>query len=95
MTFLAGVRPARSPGSDNNMKFTLEPNEITKTLPGRQVEIFDFPDGRLQIRAKAITLTWWHHEGALSPNSQLTAETWPRPDRRRCGLWVPRSAGPG
>ena len=42
----------------NKMKLTLEPNEITKTLPGKQVEILDFPDGRLQIRAKGVPLAY-------------------------------------
>ncbi len=42
----------------NSMKFTLEPNEITRKLPGKQVEIFDFPDGRLQIRAKGVPLAY-------------------------------------
>ncbi len=31
----------------NKMMFTLEPNEMTKKLPGKQFELFDFPDGRL------------------------------------------------
>jgi transposase len=42
----------------NRMKFTLEPNEFTKKLPGKQVEILDFPDGRLQIRAKGVPLAY-------------------------------------
>jgi hypothetical protein len=42
----------------NSMKFTLEANEITRKLPGKQVEIFDFPDGRLQIRAKGVPLAY-------------------------------------
>jgi hypothetical protein len=42
----------------HKMKFTLEPNEITKKLPGKRVEILDFPDGRLQIRAKGVPLAY-------------------------------------
>jgi len=42
----------------NRMKFTLEPNEITKKLPGKRVEILDFPDGRLQIRWKGVPLAY-------------------------------------
>ena len=42
----------------HKMKFILEPNEITKKLPGKRVEILDFPDGRLQIRAKGVPLAY-------------------------------------
>ncbi len=42
----------------NRMKFTLEPNEITKKLPRKQVDILDFPDGRLQIRWKGVPLAY-------------------------------------
>jgi len=42
----------------NKMKLTLEPNEITRKLPGKQVDILDFPDGRLQIRAKGVPLAY-------------------------------------
>ena len=36
------------------MNFTLEPNEDAMKLHGREVEILDLPDGRLQIRAKGV-----------------------------------------
>ncbi len=42
----------------NKMVFTLEPNAITKKLPGKQVELFDFPDGRLQIRWRGVPLAY-------------------------------------
>jgi len=42
----------------NSMKFTLEPNEITRKIPGKQIEILDFPDGHLQIRAKGVPLAY-------------------------------------
>ena len=34
----------------SRMKFTLHPSEITARLAGQAVEVYDFPDGRLEIR---------------------------------------------
>jgi hypothetical protein len=42
----------------NRMKFTLHPTEITARLVGQTVEIFDFPDGRLEIRWKGLPLAY-------------------------------------
>ena len=42
----------------NRMKFTLHPTEITARLVGQTVEIFDFPDGRLEIRWKGLSLAY-------------------------------------
>jgi hypothetical protein len=42
----------------NQMKFTLHPTEITARLVGQTVEIFDFPDGRLEIRWKGLSLAY-------------------------------------
>ena len=42
----------------NRMKFTLHPSEITARLVGQTVEIFDFPDGRLEIRWKGLPLAY-------------------------------------
>ena len=42
----------------NRMKFTLHPTEITARLVGQLVEIFDFPDGRLEIRWKGLPLAY-------------------------------------
>ena len=40
----------------NRMKFTLHPTEITARLVRQEVEIYDFPDGRLEIRWKGLPL---------------------------------------
>jgi hypothetical protein len=40
------------------MKFTLHPTEITARLVGQAVEIYDFPDGRLEIRWKGLPLAY-------------------------------------
>ena len=42
----------------NRMKFMLHPTEITARLVGQTVEIFDFPDGRLEIRWKGLSLAY-------------------------------------
>jgi hypothetical protein len=42
----------------NRMKFTLHPTEITARLVGQEVEIYDFPDGRLEIRWKGLPLAY-------------------------------------
>jgi hypothetical protein len=40
------------------MKFTLHPTEITARLVGQEVEVYDFPDGRLEIRWKGLCLPY-------------------------------------
>ena len=42
----------------NQMKFTLHPTEITARLVGQEVEVYDFPDGQLEIRWKGLPLTY-------------------------------------
>src|SRR3954468_6261768 len=42
----------------NRMKFTLHPSEITARLVRQEVEIYDFPDGRLEIRWKGLPLAY-------------------------------------
>jgi hypothetical protein len=42
----------------NQMKFTLHPTEVTARLVGQEVEVYDFPDGRLEIRWKGLPLTY-------------------------------------
>ena len=42
----------------NRMKFTLHPSEITARLVGQAVEVYDFPDGRLEIRWKGLPLAY-------------------------------------
>src|SRR4051794_22633752 len=40
------------------MKFTLHPSAITARLVGQEVEVYDFPDGRLEIRWKGLPLPY-------------------------------------
>src|SRR3954465_2544240 len=42
----------------NRMKFTLHPTEVTARLVRQEVEIYDFPDGRLEIRWKGLPLAY-------------------------------------
>jgi hypothetical protein len=42
----------------SRMKFTLHPSEITARLVGQAVEVYDFPDGRLEIRWKGLCLPY-------------------------------------
>src|SRR3954465_12574871 len=42
----------------NRMKFTRHPSEITARLVGQAVEVYDFPDGRLEIRWKGLPLAY-------------------------------------
>ena len=42
----------------NRMKFTLHPTEITARLVGQEVEIYDCPDGRLEIRWQGLPLAY-------------------------------------
>ena len=42
----------------NRMKFTLHPTEVTARLVGQAVEVYDFPDGRLEIRWKGLCLPY-------------------------------------
>jgi transposase len=42
----------------NRMKFTLHPTDITARLVGQEVEVYDFPDGRLEIRWKGLPLVY-------------------------------------
>jgi len=36
------------------MKFMLRPNKTSAALAGKVVDIYDFPDGRLEIRWKGL-----------------------------------------
>src|SRR6266851_2820876 len=41
----------------NRMKFMLRPNKTSAALAGKVVDIYDFPDGRLEIRWKGLPLS--------------------------------------
>jgi len=36
--------------------FILEPNEITRALPCKKVTVYDFPDGRIEVRHQGLAL---------------------------------------
>ena len=38
--------------------FILEPNEVTRCLPRKKVEMYDFPDGRIEVRYKGQILPY-------------------------------------
>jgi transposase len=42
----------------NRMKFVLRPNKTSAALAGKVVDIYDFPDGRLEIRWKGLPLSY-------------------------------------
>src|SRR3977135_4212989 len=42
----------------NRMKFMLRPNKTSAAVAGKLVDIYDFPDGRLEIRWKGLPLPY-------------------------------------
>jgi hypothetical protein len=42
----------------NRMKFMLRPNQTSAATAGKLVDIYDFPDGRLEIRWKGVPLPY-------------------------------------
>lgn len=63
----------------DRVMFILEPNEITRDLPRKKVEIYDFPDGELEIRYKGIALPYRTFDrirrvdqGAIVENKRLS-----------------------
>jgi hypothetical protein len=63
----------------NRVLFILEPTEITAVLPGKQVTVMEFPDGRLEIRHKGQPLAYRTFDyvrrvdqGAIVENKRLS-----------------------
>ncbi len=61
--FIAGAPPTCLAISTNaltvqydRVMFILEPNEITRDLARKNVTIYDFPDGRIEVRHQGLTL---------------------------------------
>lgn len=59
--------------------FILEPNEVTRGLPRKKVEIYDFPDGRIEVRYKGQILPYRTYnrvtrvdQGAIVENKRLS-----------------------
>lgn len=44
--------------SYDRKRIILEPNELTRGLAGTYVDIYEFPDGRLEIRARGVSLPY-------------------------------------
>ena len=42
----------------DRVMFILEPNDITRALPRKRVSVYDFPDGRIEIRHKGLALPY-------------------------------------
>lgn len=63
----------------NRVLFLLEPNEISRGLPRKKVEVYDFPDGRVEIRHRGLPLPYRTFDkmrrvdqGAIVENKRLT-----------------------
>jgi hypothetical protein len=59
--------------------FLIEPNDYTKILPRKKVEVFDYPDGRIEIRHNGLPLPYRTFDkirrvdqGAIVENKRLT-----------------------
>jgi hypothetical protein len=64
----------------DRVMFILEPNDITRGLPRKKVEIYDFPDGRIEVRHKGQILPYRTYDrvarvdqGAIVENKRLGA----------------------
>ena len=63
----------------DRVMFILEPNEVTRGLPRKKVEIYDFPDGRIEVRYKGQILPYRTYnrvtrvdQGAIVENKRLS-----------------------
>jgi transposase len=63
----------------DRVMFILEPNEVTRALPRKKVEIYDFPDGRIEVRYKGQVLPYRTYDrvtrvdqGAIVENKRLS-----------------------
>jgi hypothetical protein len=63
----------------DRVMFILEPNEITRGLPRKKVSVYDFPDGRIEIRHQGLCLPYRTFDrvrrvdqGAIVENKRLS-----------------------
>lgn len=63
----------------DRVMFILEPNEITRALPRKKVTIYDFPDGRIEVRHQGLALPYRTFDritrvdqGAIVENKRLS-----------------------
>ena len=62
-------------------RIVLEVNDLTRDLPGRYVDTYEFPDGRLQVRVKGVVIPFTAFDpdqqrvsqAAITENKHLTA----------------------
>ena len=84
----------------NRMKFTLHPTEVISRLVGQAVEIYDFPDGRLEIRWKGLPLAYAVFDKlqrvshAAIVENKRSGEVWPGSSSSRTPPAANRSAAP-
>jgi transposase len=72
----------------NRMKFMLRPDKTSAAVVGKLVDIYDFPDGRLEIRWKGLPLPYsvfdqlarcWPGSSSSRTSSPTIAKAWPAP----------------
>src|SRR5271155_3502781 len=63
----------------DRVMFILEPNEITRALPRKKVTVYDFPDGRIEVRHQRLALPYRTFDritrvdqGAIVENKRLS-----------------------
>ena len=63
----------------DRMMFILEPNDITRALPRKKVTVYDFPDGRIEVRHQGLALPYRTFDritrvdqGAIVENKRLS-----------------------
>ena len=63
----------------DRVMFILEPNEITRALPRKKVTVYDFPDGRIEVRHQGLALPYRTfdritrvNQGAIVENKRLS-----------------------
>ncbi len=63
----------------DRVMFILEPNEITRALPRKKVTVYDFPDGRIEVRHQGLALPYRTFDritrvdqGAIVENKRLS-----------------------
>jgi hypothetical protein len=63
----------------DRVMFILQPSDITRALPRKKVTVYDFPDGRIEVRHKGLALPYRTFDritrvdqGAIVENKRLS-----------------------
>lgn len=63
----------------DHVMFILEPNDVTRALPRKKVTVYDFPDGRIEVRHQGLALPYRTFDritrvdqGAIVENKRLS-----------------------